>query len=66
MHIIYSLEAHMQHHRHGVSNFCLITGWADFVLNPVFRVLVKMKVIDTANWVSLATLRLPDSKPADY
>lgn len=66
LHVVYSLESHMQHHRHGVSNFCLITGWANVVLNPVFRLLVKLRVVDPANWVSLSTLRMPAGKPADY
>lgn len=66
LHIVYSLESHMTHHRHGVSNFCLITGWANFLLNPLFRLLVRYGAIDPANWVSLSTLRLPESKPADY
>jgi len=66
LHIVYSLDTHMVHHRHGVSNFCLITGWANFLLNPAFRLLVRYKVIDPANWVSLTTLRLPGGTPADH
>jgi hypothetical protein len=59
LYVIYSLDTHMQHHRYGTSNFCLVTGWANFALNPLFRLLLLLKLIDTSNWVSLKELRFP-------
>jgi hypothetical protein len=50
--VMYSIEAHMYHHRYGISNFCLLTGWADLVLNPAFDFLLKHGVVSRANWTS--------------
>lgn len=51
--VIYSLETHMIHHRDGRENFCLITGWANFVLNPICRVLMRADVIKSEYWATL-------------
>ena len=34
----------------GSGNFCLLTGWANFLLNPAFRLLQKLGVAREENW----------------
>lgn len=60
LHIIYSFETHMTHHRDGRENFCLITGWANFLLNPVCALLFRRQVLNHALWESL---RHPNQPP---
>lgn len=53
VHIIYSFETHMIHHRDGQKNFCLITGWANVVLNPLCALLFRTGVLKQNVWESL-------------
>lgn len=55
LHIVYSLDTHMQHHRYGVSNFCLLTGWANFLMNPLFRLLRHFGVAREEHWSTART-----------
>jgi hypothetical protein len=51
--VIYSFETHMEHHRHGQKNFCLITGWANVALNPLCALLFRRGVLKQNVWDSL-------------
>jgi hypothetical protein len=53
MRVIYSFETHMEHHRHGQKNFCLITGWANPLLNPLAAQLFRRGVFKKELWDSL-------------
>lgn len=61
--IVYPLAVHTHHHRYGISNFCLITGWANIVLNPLFALLLKHGLVNRDNWTAFGAARppVPDS-----
>lgn len=48
--VMYSTRAHGIHHRDGVSNFCLVTGWANVLLNPLFALLLRYHIVDRYHW----------------
>lgn len=56
MHIVYSFAAHMEHHRYGQTNFCLITGWGNIVVNPLSALLFRHGVLSRDYWEQLRRL----------
>lgn len=61
VHLVYSFGTHMVHHRDGEKNFCLVTGWANPLLNPVCAWLFRRGVLKRELWESL---RYPDRQAA--
>lgn len=49
-HVMYSARTHGIHHREGVSNFCLVTGWANPLLNPLFRLMLHVGIANRYHW----------------
>jgi hypothetical protein len=48
--LIYSNQTHNRHHQQGESGFCFITGHANFVVDFICRLLLKLNVIHKHHW----------------
>lgn len=55
--VMYSLAEHGAHHRDGQANFCLITGWANRLLNPICLWLFQKQIIQREFWEQLRRYR---------
>ncbi|TCK09425.1 fatty acid desaturase CarF family protein [Marinobacterium mangrovicola] len=48
--LMYSMKTHIRHHQEGESGFCFIIGHANFLVDAICRLLLRMGVIEKRHW----------------
>lgn len=50
MRLMYSMETHARHHSQGESGFCFLIGHANFIVDPLCRLLLQWHIIHKRHW----------------